>query len=111
VSKFKRTPRNYDGTKPTSRRLDEVLSLVLGQVGALHHARPDLILAAWSDLIGPQHARMTQAESFSEGVLTVRVTNSTLHSLLVQRERGRLIKELRKRFPKANIKGIYFRMG
>lgn len=111
MSKSRRIPRNYDGTKKTSKQLDEVLSLVMKQVGELHHARPDLILAVWPDIIGPQHAKMTQAQSFVDGVLTVRVTNSTLHSLLVQRERGRLLRSLRQKFPRAGIKGIYFRMG
>jgi hypothetical protein len=111
LKRSRRTPRHYDGTKRTTRQLDEVLTVVLAQVGDLQHARPDLIVAAWPDLIGPQHAKMTHAESFIDGVLTVRVTNSTLFSLLVQRERSRLLRSIRKMFPKAEVKGIYFRMG
>lgn len=106
-----RIPRNYNGSGRTNRDLKEVLDNVLSRLGKLRHARPELVVAAWPSVVGPRHAKMTQAESFSDGTLTVRVTNSTLYSLLVQRERGRLLDTLKGMFPNAGIKRIYFRMG
>ena len=54
---------------------------------------------------------MTEAVSFIEGNLTVKVGNSSLYSLLCQYERPCLLKKLRERFPKTSIKNLTFRIG
>lgn len=107
----KRVPYGYDGTQPTNRDMRTLLPQILGQIGELHKERPDLILAAWQEIIGSQLAPMTRAVSFEEGILYVKVNNSTLYSLLSQHERGRLLKCLRERFPAVEIKNIVFRLG
>ncbi len=101
------------GEKPesTNKQLRELLPKVLGEIGALHRDRPDLILAAWPQIIGEKLAQMTKAISFDRGVLFVKVNNSSLYSLLSQHERGRLIKCLKERFPSVEIKNIHFRIG
>lgn len=106
-----RTPRNYDGTQVTTHRLHDILPNVLTKISAVHHQQSDLILAMWPELIGPQLAGMAQAVSFVEGVLVVRVKNSTLHSLLSQNEKPRILGLLRKKFPQVEIKTISFRIG
>ena len=73
--------------------------------------RPDLILAAWSDIIGPKLAPMTQAVSFYDGKLFGKVKNSTLFSLLNQHDKPKLLFKLKQQFPKHNIKNIVFKMG
>jgi hypothetical protein len=83
----------------------------MSQIGSAYQERGDLILAAWPAVIGERHAPMTQAVAFVGGVLTVRVRNSTLYSLLVQHERSRLLKALRTQFPQTAIHNIVFRMG
>ena len=108
---YRRTPKNYQGIAPTSHHLQDILPAVLGKIGEAYKERPDLIMAAWSQLIGPQLAGMTEPVSFSEGVLIVRVKNSSLYALLRQYERPKLLKKLRERFPKTLIKNIYFRAG
>jgi hypothetical protein len=109
-STYRRTPRNYSGTEVTSHLIGELLPSVLSGIGAVYEQRPDLILAVWPSIIGPQLAPMTQAVSFIEGVLVVKVKNSTLHSLLSQKERPRILQILRQRFPNVDIKSILFRM-
>jgi Dna[CI] antecedent, DciA len=81
------------------------------QLGQRQRERPDLILAVWPSLIGEKFASMARAQAFEEGILTVRVSNSVLLSLLVQNERGRLLGELRKQFPGTRIRDIRFRIG
>jgi hypothetical protein len=100
-----------DGSELTNKHLKDLLPKVLGNIGALHKNRPDLILAAWPQIIGEKLASMTKAVSFDQGVLFVKVSNSTLYSLLAQHERGRLIKCLREKFPSVDIKNIHFRIG
>jgi hypothetical protein len=107
----RRTPKNYDGTKVTTHRVSELLPFVLGEIGDLYNARPDLLLAAWPDVIGPKLALMTQAVSFNEGVLLVKVKNSSLHSLLSQHDKQRILSTLRARFPRVEIRNVVFRIG
>lgn len=105
-----RTPKNYNGTQPTSRHVNDLLTAALSKLSESCQARPDLLLAAWPEIIGPKHAAMTQAVSFCEGVLTVKVKNSTLHSLLNRHEKCRILASIRQRYPKANIQNIVFRI-
>lgn len=108
---MKRTPRNYDGQAVTTHHLREISSGVLSGIRAVYEERPDLVLAAWPEVIGHKLAGMTQAISFIDGVLVVKVKNSTLHSLLSQHDRFRILNRLREQFPRTIIKGIVFRIG
>jgi hypothetical protein len=109
--KFVRKLQGYEGTETTSQEIADLLPRFLGQLGAAHHERPDLILAAWPQVIGAKLSPMAKAVSFVDGILLVKVSNSTLYSLLSQHERGRLLKSLREKFPTALIKNISFRLG
>jgi hypothetical protein len=106
---FFRTPRKYDGTGATSHRIADVLPYVLAKVGEVYNQRADLILAYWPEMIGPKLAAMTQAVSFAEGELLVAVKNSTLHSLLSQYDKKRILNQLRQKFPQVDT--IRFRIG
>lgn len=106
----KRTPRDYDGTRPTSRRFTEVLPAVLEKIGDSFKDRPDLILASWPEIIGKELASMTRADSFVNGVLVVKVKNAPLHSVL-HREKASLLARLRQKFPRVKINHLIFRIG
>lgn len=106
-----RTPKHYDGTRVTTHRINDLLPHVLSKIEDGYQQRSDLILAIWPDVIGPKLASMTQALSFMDGILLVKVKNSTLHSLLSQNDKPRILNLLRKRFPNVEIKNIYFRIG
>lgn len=108
---YSRTPKQYDGTQVTSHRMADLLPRVLAKIGEVYQQRADLILAMWPEIIGCKLATMTQAVSFANGVLVVKVKNSTLHSLLSQNEKLRLLHLLRQKFPHAEIKNIVFRIG
>lgn len=104
-------PRNYDGTAITSRTISQLLGNVLASVQEKRQDHSPIIMEAWADLIGPKLSTMTLAHSFVDGVLVVKVKNSTLYSLLCQQERPRLLQLLRHKFPSVSIKNIYFRIG
>lgn len=106
-----RKPKNYDGPGVTTHRVSDVLTHVLSKIGQNYEGRPDLLLAAWPDVVGQTLAKMTVATSYQDGILFVKVKNSTLYSLLNQNDKPRLLNILRKRFPKMVIKTIVFRMG
>lgn len=111
MKKIRRTPQNYDGSAVTTHRVSELLTFVLSNISDVQQERPDLVLAAWPDIIGQKLAGMTQAISFLEGVLIVKVKNSTLHSLLSQSDKPRILGVLRQKFPRVAIKNIIFRIG
>ena len=105
-----RTPKNYDGTAVTSHKVSDLLGTVLSKINEVYQERPDLLLAAWPDIIGPKLAPMTQAVSLCEGVLTVKVKNSTLHSLLSRHDKNRILATIQRKFPKAGVQNIMFRI-
>lgn len=106
-----RIPKSYDGTRITTRRIADLLPQVLSAIGEMHHDRPDLVLAAWPEVIGQKLASMTEALSFCDGVLIVKVKNATLLSLLNQHDRPRILRNLQMKFPSVYFKNIVFRRG
>lgn len=105
-----RLPKNYDGCETTSRHMGDLLSPVLSKIARSVEVEADHVLASWPTLIGPQLAPMTQAVSYQEGTLTIRVKNSTLHSLL-NAERQRLLTDFKRKFPNTPFATIVFRIG
>lgn len=105
-----RTAKNYDGPQLTGKVVAEMLPEILQEISLQAEKRPDLVLAAWPEIIGPKFANMAQAVQFFEGQLFVKVNNSTLFALLQQHERPRLLKALQTKFPKIEIRNIVFRM-
>lgn len=95
----------------TNKTLIKLLPKMLERIAAMQKDRPDLILATWREIIGEKFAAMAKAIGFENGILLVKVSNSTLYSLLAQHEKKRLLQMLRKRFPSIEIKTIHFRIG
>ncbi|MEI6531630.1 MAG: DUF721 domain-containing protein [Chlamydiota bacterium] len=108
---IERTRKNYDGQEPTGKVLSRILPTALQEISAQADKRPELVLAAWPELIGPKFSSMATVIEFFEGQLFVKVTNSSLYALLQQHEKPRLLNALRKKFPKTEIRNIVFRMG
>jgi hypothetical protein len=90
--------------------VSDVLPKILSKISGGYQERGDLLLAAWPGIIGPAMAQMTEAVSFVDGVLTVKVKNSSLLSLLSRHEKFRIQKALEDRFPRAGIRNIIFRI-
>jgi hypothetical protein len=106
-----RSPKERDGTKNTTHHMSDLLPVVLAKIRYVYHQQAEVILAAWPEIIGDKLAKMTEAVSFTEGILTIKVKNSTLHSLLSRNSKSQILDLLRKRFPQTKIKNIYFRIG
>jgi len=106
-----RIPKNYQGSKPTGRHIKELLPNVLKGYETMHAAKVKYLIDAWPELIGVKLAKMTAVEGFSQGTLKIKVTNSTLLSLLSGPEKTKLLFKLREKFPSAGIKNIQFFIG
>lgn len=111
VKEKRRAHHYYDGSGKTSKPISSLLPSFLTQISKRFETRADIILAAWPEVIGARLASMTKAVSFEDGVLFVRVNNSTLYSLLDQYDKPRIIQNLRKKFPNTLIKTLLFRLG
>ena len=106
-----RIPKNYDGNKPTGRQIRDLLPGMLTKLSEKCNDQPHQILSAWADIVGKRIGQMSQAKSYDYGVLKVLVKNSTLHSLLVEHEKPRLIAAFKEKFPKVNFRDILFKIG
>lgn len=107
----KRVPKRFQGIEKTSKHIADLLPGFLENVSKKMQMRPDEVLAAWPQLVGEKLATMAKAVSFNEGILTVKVSNSTLYSLLSSQEKARLLSKLRGMFPSIPIHNIQFRVG
>ncbi|MBP9840861.1 MAG: DUF721 domain-containing protein [Simkaniaceae bacterium] len=108
---MKRIPKNYSGTKPTARHIQQLIPEVLQSMSSTFKEGGELIMGAWVEVVGEKLAPMTAATSFERGVLRVKVKNATLLSLLREHEKGALLSELKRRFPTLTIKDIVFYIG
>lgn len=106
-----RTPKNYDGTATTTHQVADVLSEVIFRIRENYQDCPHLVLASWPEIIGPQLAAMTEAVSFTDGILLIKVKNSTLHSLLSQNDKTKIMAFFKTKFPHIKLKNIVFRIG
>lgn len=105
---FQRTPRNYNGTATTSKKISDLLPEVLADFSIEGNGGQEAISIEWRRLLGEKVACLTDVVSWVDGVFTVKVKSATLYSLLCQHEKPRLFKELKKKFP---IRKIIFRIG
>jgi hypothetical protein len=105
------TRRYYDGPQLTSHHLRDLLPAVLRGIANRVEQQPTAVVEAWPHVIGPELAPLTRAVRFEDGLLTVKVSDSTLYALLSRHERPELLRNLRARFPKTSIKNIVFRIG
>lgn len=108
---YYRHPKGYDGAQVTSRGLGSLLSYELERIQKRRSCNPQEVLAIWPTIIGNEMSTYTSAERFQEGVLYVRVANSTVYSLLARQEKPLLLEELRKRLPSSGVRNIIFRLG
>lgn len=109
---YYRNSFGYDGTKPTSRKLQDLLPQVLGSLQGKYNAQPKLLLDEWPNIIGEALAPLTKAVNFYDGVLHVKVKNSTLLSLLHgPQDKQKIIEAIRNALPGIVIRNIVFRIG
>ena len=105
---MRRTPRHFDGTKKTGKLLSEILPETVKEIRKKAGQGGEEIFRFWQELIGDKMGPLTEAVSFVDGVLTVKVKSTALYSLLCQHERPRLLRGLQEKFP---VRGLVFRIG
>lgn len=105
---------NYFSRKATESSAIEIKDLlpeILRKMERLQQDSPQLIVAAWFEIVGEKWASMTKNVSFKDGILNVKVKNSLALSLLSQHEKQKFLKELKGKFPSVLIQDIRFSIG
>ena len=97
--------------KRASKHIKNLLPKVLEKINENYQKNPINIKAMWPEIIGEKLAPMTKVLSFAKGVLVIKVKSSTLHSLLSNYEKERLLKKMQKKFSEKIIRNIFFKMG
>jgi hypothetical protein len=108
---IKRVPFGYDGPLPTGRTLKRLLPKIMERIDETQEQRPNVVLEAFQEILGSELSKIAQAKSFHDGVLFVIVKNGTFLSLLLSREKGRILSQLREKCPKHSFNNIVFRVG
>jgi hypothetical protein len=109
---YRRTPFGYDGSKLTTKKLDQLLPFVLEKVQTKYHANPALLIASWPKIIGERLAPMTRAVAFQDKTLYVAVKSSVLLSLLHNsKDKQRILQVIKNTLPGIVCENIVFRIG
>ncbi len=111
TERYRRTPKNYDGTNRTATSITDLLPNMLSNIEKKYSKKPMQILKGWNEVIGKKLSQWTEPLFIKDGVLTVKVRSSTLYSLLVHQEKERLLKRLQEKFSKQTIRDIRFKSG
>ncbi|GAB4227349.1 MAG: hypothetical protein Tsb0021_04150 [Chlamydiales bacterium] len=108
---MRRIPRNYDGTRTTTKHTRDILGEVIEKIEKSCLNENERIKSAWPLIIGEKLAPMTSVAQFKEGIVYINVKNATLYSLLQQHEKQRLLQKFKQKFSKTAIHNIIFRIG
>ena len=112
AKQYQRTPFGYDGAALTSRKLHELLSGVMQRLGPLYKFQPSVVLESWPQIVGEKLALFTSASRYEDGILYVKVKNSTLLSLLSNPvDKQKIHEAVKAAVPGIVLKNIVFRIG
>lgn len=93
-----------------AKQLSTVLESVVKSLGLGDRMRLEEVQAAWKSVAGDFIARQTSPESCMKGVLTVRVSQPSVHHALMM-EKSRLLQKLNDHLGNGKVREIKFRHG
>jgi predicted nucleic acid-binding Zn ribbon protein len=106
--------RGYRESPPSSDRAQPVgdtLEKVMRKLGLAERLTEGQILAAWKDIVGDWFAIHTCPDRLRDGILYVRVVQSSVHYELDRNCKTRIIQKLKARFGPTRVRDIRFRIG
>jgi predicted nucleic acid-binding Zn ribbon protein len=92
-------------------RLSEILSQLFTARGWGRRQARLHLEQAWSDAVGPEHAKHTRVAGLRRSVLEVEVDNAVLMQELAHYQKRRLLQELRGRLAGTTLTDLRFRAG
>lgn len=104
---YRETHAPADRTQPVAATLDKVMR----QLGLTERLTEGQILAVWREIVGEWFALHTFPDKLRDGVLIVRVVQSSIHYELDRNWKPQIIQKLKARFGTSRIRDIRFRIG
>jgi len=91
--------------------VSESLEKVMKQLGLQERLTESQILAAWKEIVGEWFSLHTCPDRLRDGILFVRVVQSSVQFELDRNWKPKIIQKLKARFPSTRIREIKFRIG
>jgi predicted nucleic acid-binding Zn ribbon protein len=104
---YREKPARPDQTPDLAATLEQVMR----KLGLQERITEGQILRAWKDIVGDWFALHTCPDRLRDGVLYVRVIQSSVHYELDRNCKAQIIKKLKARFGAARVRDIRFRIG
>ncbi len=101
--------RNEFEIFPAGKTLKNLLPAFLKRVEGQREKELEKVIDSWNQLLEPSFRTRTKVEKFQDGLLFIKVSSATVHSILEMQEKKRLIGEMQKRHPRLGLKNIVFR--
>ena len=95
----------------TSVPVGVALSRFLKKIGIPDRLKEEEVLAAWEELVGPFLSKHATPQKLLQGVLHVRVLQSTVHYELDRVWKPQILQKFRDRFGQRAVREIRFRLG
>jgi predicted nucleic acid-binding Zn ribbon protein len=94
-----------------TQAVSDALEKVMKQLGLQERLTESQILAAWREIVGEWFFLHTCPDRLRDGVLFVRVVQSSVHFELDRNCKPRIIQKLKAKFPGTRIRDVKFRLG
>jgi len=94
-----------------TRTVGETLEKVMRQLGLQERLTEVQILSAWKEIVGEWFALHTCPDRIRDGVLFVRVIQSSVYYELDRNWRPKIVQKLKARFGANRVRDIRFRIG
>jgi len=104
---YRETPASHDRTQSAAGALEKVMR----DLGLAERLTEGQILAAWKEIVGEWFALHTHPDRLRDGILFVRVLQSSVHCELDRNCRPQIVQKLKARFGAKRIRDIRFRLG
>jgi predicted nucleic acid-binding Zn ribbon protein len=104
---YRESPGSPDRAQPVGDSLEKVMR----KLGLDERLTEGQILAAWKQIVGDWFALHTCPDRLRDGILYVRVIQSSIHYELDRNCKSRIIQKLKARFGATRIRDIRFRLG
>ena len=102
--------RERAGSPDRTQRVGQTLEKVMGQLGLAERLTEGQILAAWKEIVGDWFAIHTCPERIRNGVLHVRVVQSSVLYELDRNCKAKILQKLKARFGAKRIRDIRFQI-
>jgi len=104
---YREKPALADRTQAVGQSIEKVMR----QLGLQERLTEAQILSAWKEIVGEWFALHTCPERIRDGVLHVRVIQSSVHYELDRNWKPVIIQKLKARFGASRVRDIRFRIG